>query len=171
MDAPFHFFAGGRTIEDVPLEVCVGPAALVHHADWQANTPIHVRHLQGHRSLIQMARRVVLRTGWNLRWDEPGYFNDHPVLTAEAAQWLVDLAVVLVGVDFPSVDRPPYPAHEVLLGNGLVIVENLTNLEKIPSNLFELSAIPLAITGRDGSPVRALARPLSEESVGIGNRT
>jgi arylformamidase len=164
MDAPFHFFADGRTIEDIPLEVCVGPAALLHHAEWQAATPIQVRHLERHRALIQKASRVVLRAGWDVHWERPGYFTDHPVITAEAAQWLVDLAVVLVGVDFPSVDRPPYPAHDILLGNGLVIVENLTNLDKIPSDLFELSAIPLAITGRDGSPVRALARPFSAES-------
>ena len=109
IDAPFHFFADGRTIEDIPLDVCVGPAVLIHHPQWQAKAPIHVRHLEGHEALIRKARRVILRTGWSLRWDKPGYFTDHPVITAETAQWLVDLAVVLVGVDFPSVDRPPHP--------------------------------------------------------------
>jgi kynurenine formamidase len=163
MDAPFHFFADGRTIEQVPLEECIGPAVRISHPDWQANSPIEPRHLESHESAIRTTRRVILQTGWDRRWMQAEYFSDHPVITGAAGQWLVDRGVVLVGVDFPSVDRAPYPAHEVLLGNGLVIVENLTKLDTIPAAVFEFSAIPLPIVGRDGSPVRAFARPLSVE--------
>ena len=163
MDAPFHFFADGRTIDQVPLEDCIGPAVCVTHDAWTAKASIEVPHLRPQQDAIRKARRIILRTGWHRQWNRPGYFEDHPVISGQAAQWLVDLGVVLVGVDFPSVDRAPYPAHDVLLGNGLVIVENLTNLAKIPDPVFELSAIPLAIAGRDGSPVRAFARPLPHE--------
>lgn len=158
MDAPFHFCADGRTIDAISLDVCVGPAALVTNEHWTARAEIRVDHLEPHRATIADARRVVLRTGWDRRWGQPDYFTDHPVITAETAKWLVDLGVVLVGVDFPSVDRPPYLTHDVLLGNGLVIVENLTNLDAIPFEVFEFCAAPLAIVGRDGSPVRAFAR-------------
>jgi arylformamidase len=79
------------------------------------------------------------------------------VFTPEAAQFVVDCGVRLVGVDFPSVDRPPFPAHIAFLGNGIVIVENLTNLPAIEKEVFHLVVLPLKFTGRDGSPVRAIA--------------
>ena len=160
MDAPFHFFNDGKTIDRVALGVCVGPAALVFHAAWTANASIEPAHLEPQRALVQESRRMVMNSGWSRRFGQAGYFTDHPVISRACAQWLVDLGVVLVGVDFPSVDRPPHPAHDVLLGNGLVIVENLTNLDEIRSPIFEFCAFPLAVVGRDGSPVRAVGRPL-----------
>ena len=76
------------------------------------------------------------------------------MITGPAARLLVDCGVQLVGVDTPSVDRSPFEAHLALLGNDVLIVENLTNLDAIPGENFELVAVPLAILGRDGSPVR-----------------
>ena len=70
---------------------------------------------------------------------------------------LLDCGVQLVGVDTPSVDRLPFEAHLALLGHGVLIVENLTNLDAIPADVFQLVALPLKILGRDGSPVRAVA--------------
>lgn len=163
MDAPFHFFNDGKTIDTVPLNVCVGPAALVSHPAWTAHATIEPAHLESQRAIIKTARRIVMNSGWSRRFGQDGYFTDHPVISGACAQWLVDLDVVLVGVDFPSVDRPPHLAHDVLLGNGLVIVENLTNLDEIGSPVFELCALPLAVIGRDGSPVRAVGRALGGE--------
>lgn len=77
-----------------------------------------------------------------------------------SAQFLVDSDVHVVSLDTPSVDLPPFPAHLVLLGNDVVIVENLRNRDAIPQEVFELIVLLLKIVGRDGSPVRALARPL-----------
>jgi len=160
MDAPFHFVAEGTTIDAVSLARCLGPAVRVRHPTWGPRADIEVAHLTGYRSSLDAAPRIIFDTGWSRRWGKADYFTDHPVLTGDTARWLVDQGVVLVGVDFPSVDRPPHPAHDVLLGNGLVIVENLTRLDAIPTDTFEFCALPLAITGRDGSPVRAVARPL-----------
>ena len=64
---------------------------------------------------------------------------------------------MLIGVDTPSVDRPPFEAHLAILGAGALIVENLTNLDAIGPEVFQLIATPLKILGRDGSPVRAVA--------------
>jgi kynurenine formamidase len=73
--------------------------------------------------------------------------------------------VELLGVDMPSVDQAPFPAHKVLLGAGVLIVENLTNLEAIGADRFELIVLPLKLMGRDGSPVRAIARTTVETTV------
>jgi kynurenine formamidase len=74
-----------------------------------------------------------------------------------AAEFLLDCGVELTGVDMPSVDQAPYPAHRVLLAAGVPIVENLTNLDAIGADFFELIVLPLRLAGRDGSPVRAIA--------------
>jgi kynurenine formamidase len=157
MDAPFHFLEGGRTIDRVALERCAGSALRVTLPAGLHRGHIEADHLIDRRDQIAAVRRVVLNTGWYHRWGAPEYFTEHPVLSGGAAQFLVDCGVELVGVDTPSVDLPPYPAHLTLLGNDVLIVENLTNLDAIPSDVFELVALPLRIDGRDGSPVRAVA--------------
>lgn len=155
MDAPFHFFADGPTIDRVPLEVGVGLALVITLPEGQER--IDVELLLPYEAELRDTQRVVFHTGWFRRWGQADYFAGHPVMTGAAARFLVACGVVLVGVDFPSVDRPPFPAHLALLGNGVVIVENLTNLDQLPDGRIWLAAIPLSIAGRDGSPVRAIA--------------
>lgn len=157
MDAPFHFFTDGKTIDQVPLESCVGPAFHLRLPKSIQLGQIDVEDLAPHAAKIQETTRVILNTGWHHRWGSSEYFSEHPVLTQRAAEFLVNQGVRLVGVDTPSVDRPPYEAHFALLGNDVLIVENLTNLDPIRGEVFELHAIPLKIGGRDGSPVRAVA--------------
>jgi arylformamidase len=157
MDAPFHFFADGRTIDQVPADRMIGPALLVDVPWERAGLSIGPEHLEPHRSQLNAIRRVVFNTAWHHRWGQPGYFTEHPVITGAAARLLVELGVELVGVDTPSVDRPPFEAHLALLGNDALIVENLTNLDAIGRQTFELLAAPLKVVGRDGSPLRALA--------------
>ncbi len=157
MDAPFHFFGDHATIDHVLLERCIGTTVLVR-LPWETNGPtIDPRHLAPHAERLRAARRVVLNTGWHRRWGADNYFSEHPLITGPAARFLVECGVMLVGVDTPSVDRPPFEAHETLLGAGVLIVENLTNLDAIAADEFHLIAAPLAIAGRDGSPVRAVA--------------
>jgi kynurenine formamidase len=157
MDAPFHFFGDRATIDRVPLERTTGPALMVRLPWTTHGGVIDAAHLAPVAPRLRRFERVVFNTLWHRRWGEADYFTEHPVITGEAAQLLVDCGVRLVGVDTPSVDRAPFPAHLVLLGNDVLIVENLTNLEAIGGDEFELVATPLAIAGRDGSPVRALA--------------
>jgi kynurenine formamidase len=161
VDAPFHFFGNGKTIDQVALEACIGPACLVTLFDDAKAARLKViepEHLAPHRRLIWMKRRVILATGWQTRWREADYFLEHPVLSRAAAEWLVKNEVMLVGVDFPSVDQRPNEAHLELLGNGVLILENLTNLDALVGRNFDIIAAPLAFAGRDGSPVRAVAR-------------
>jgi kynurenine formamidase len=161
MDAPFHFFDVGRTINEIPLEQCVGTAVLIRLTGLIRDGVIDREHLRPYEEKLNSVHKLVFETGWSEKWGTPEYFTDHPVLTADAANLAVDWGVELVAVDFPSVDRPPFPAHVSLLSSGAVIVENLTNLAAIRTDLFQLVVLPLRITGRDGSPVRAIALELA----------
>jgi kynurenine formamidase len=157
MDAPFHFFEDKPAIDRIEPDRCVGPAVLLDLPEALHGGRIEAEHFTAAREQIRSATRVVLNTGWHHRWGGADYFSAHPVLTRDAAQFLVDCGAGLVGVDFPSVDRPPFEAHLVLLGAGVLIVENLTNLDAVGPGVFQLAALPLKLSGRDGSPVRAVA--------------
>lgn len=156
MDAPFHFFNDAETIDRVSLNRCVGPARLIDLRDI-LTSEIRREHLAGRCPAPLRAHAAILYTGWSKQWGAPPYFIEHPCLAADAAQFLVDSGVQLVGVDLPSVDRAPYLAHQILLRAGVPIVENLTNLDAIGADLFQLIVLPLRLMGRDGSPVRAVA--------------
>jgi len=162
MDAPYHFVDSAATIDQVALDACIGPCALVDLPGFDRGGAIESRHLEPHGERLRAARRAILRTGWEKRWKTPGYFEEHPVLSKGAARFLVDSGLLLVGADMPSVDRPPHEAHLELLGRGIVIVENLTNLGALPEAPFWIAALPLRVAGRDGSPVRAVAFPGAE---------
>jgi kynurenine formamidase len=158
MDAPAHFYNGVPTIEQVPLEHCIGPAALVDVRHVGLRGLIQPADLASCQSVIARTGKVVLWSGWSARWGRDNYFRDFPALTQETAAWLIQRGVHLVGVDTPSVDREPNDAHYILLGAQAVIVENLTNLEQIGSEEFELIVLPLPLRGLEASPVRAVAR-------------
>ncbi len=158
MDSPFHFFGEGKTFEDIPLEQCVGEAVLIRLPNHMAFAPITPEDIQPYQAAIRETGKVVFDTGWYRYWGDPAFFLDHPAITLEAAELLIAWGAHLIGVDFPSVDRAPYPAHLTFLGNGAVIVENLTNLDALSSERFHLTALPLNLVGRDGCPVRAIAK-------------
>jgi arylformamidase len=157
MDAPFHFFENETTIDHVPLEVCVGKALMIDLRNDLRDGMIGVQHLKPHEAKIREIRRLVVHSGWSSKWGTLEFFTSHAVFTPEAAQFVVDCGVRLVAVDFPSVDRAPYPAHIAFLSKGIVIVENLTNLAAIKNEVFDLVVLPLKLTGRDGSAVRTIA--------------
>jgi kynurenine formamidase len=162
MDAPAHFYNGVPTIEQVPLDRCIGPAARVdvRHAGPRGEIP--PAELTRYEAAITATGKVVFWTGWSDRWGQADYFRDFPVLSEAAAAWLVARGVHLVALDTPSVDREPNPAHFLLLGAGAVIVENLTGLALIDRDVFELIVLPLPLRGLEASPVRAVARVETE---------
>jgi arylformamidase len=157
MDSPAHFYNGVQTIDQVPLEKCIGPVALVDVRHLHPRGEITPADLAPREAAIKATGKVVLWTGWSSRWGLPNYFDDYPVLSEATAVWLVERGVHLVGVDTPSPDRDPHPVHYVLLGANILIVENLTRLERIGRDTFELIVVPLPLRGLEASPVRALA--------------
>lgn len=160
MDAPFHFYGDGATMESVPLEQCVGEAALVRLSAHGSFAPIEPIDVIPYKKAIQETRKVVFDTDWSRMWGDPAFFLDHPEITQATAEILLEWGVRLVGVDFPSVDRAPHPAHLAFLGSGVVIVENLANLGAIRGERFRLTALPLKLAGRDGSPIRAIGEEI-----------
>lgn len=156
-DAPAHFLPGGPSIEQVPLESCVGQAVRIPLPGAVKTGFIGAADLQPFEARLRQFRRAVLHTGWSAAWGAAHYFSAHPVLTEEAAAFLADsCGLRALGLDFPSPDRSPFPAHPVLLRAGVLLVENLCGLEQVPE-VFEWIVLPLPLRGLEASPVRAVA--------------
>lgn len=158
MDAPAHFFNGVHTIDRVPLHRCIGPCTRIRLHACPPNTTIHPADLEPAAEAARRTGKLLIDTGWAAHWGARDYFTAYPVLSADAAQWLVETGLHLVGIDTPAVDHPPHPAHRILLGAEALIIENLTNLEALDVDVFELIATPLPLQGLEASPIRAVAR-------------
>ncbi len=168
IDAPAHMIADGRTIDEFPVETFRFAAHRVDCTGVDPRAQIGVDELTAgvDGDLPDAVDLLVVQTGWDNYWGTDRYF-DHPYLSSEAADWLVDRGLHL-GVDTPNVDPTPtenaaddeqagYPVHRRLLGDGRLLLENLRGLARLPDR-FELHAYPLSIRGEgDGAPVRAVA--------------
>ncbi|HSL94965.1 MAG TPA: cyclase family protein [Thermoleophilia bacterium] len=160
IDAACHYVPGGRTIDEYPLERFV-PDAWVVHLDSVAGEVISWAALDSR--LPQSGRAgaaVLLHTGWDRYWGRPDA-EHHPYLSVDAAQRLADAGVGLVGTDAFSLDATAggtEHAHAALLGADVLIVENLTHLERLEgAGPYRCAFVPLRIEGGDGSPIRAYA--------------
>lgn len=162
VDAPDHLIAGGATVEALPLEVLIGPAYVIALPGVRQITSASLDVLDWPAD----AQRVLFKTDNSHLWcgSEAGEFQpDFVALAPDAAHWLVERDVRLAGVDYLSVDpyetqgAEPYPAHRILLGAGVVIVEGL-NLAGVPPGAYELLCLPLKLVGADGAPARVILR-------------
>lgn len=157
MDAPFHFVSSGKTIDQVPLGWTYGMATKVLLQGKGPGTQITRQDLLPWSKSLRQTRKAILQTGWAAHWTRPDFFDNYPVVTPDAAAFLVECGVHLVGMEMPSVDYAPHDTHMVLLGGECLIVESLRGLEQIPTEEFLFSATPLCFESLDGSPVRAVA--------------
>ncbi|MBD2843567.1 cyclase family protein [Paenibacillus sp. IB182496] len=158
LDAPFHFVRDGKTVEQLDLHKCIGETLLVDLSHKQAKAPLTVEDFLPYEASIVPGARVIYRTDWDLQFPQPHYFSDFPYMTLELAQWLADRRIGMIGMDVPTPNPTDYdPVHHILLGAEIVIVEGLARLRELAVDRFFFMAAPLKITGRDGSPVRALA--------------
>jgi len=156
-DAPAHFLPRGPSIEQVALDRCVGQALRIALPKAAETGSVGAADLQPFEARLRQVRRAVLHTGWSAAWGTARYFSAHPVLTGEAAAYLADsCGLRALGLDFPSPDHSPFPAHPVLLRAGVLLVENLCGLEQVP-DVFEWIVLPLPLRGLEASPVRAVA--------------
>ena len=161
LDAPYHFYADGKTIDQMPLEPFYGPAKLVDLApggELEANSELTIETFAEHADAFQPGARLILRTGWEKNFGAETFFTDFPSVTPEAAEWIAGTGIILLGMDLPTPGKDPWGTHLPLLAQGteVVIIESLRNLEKLPET-FILVAFPLNLKGLDGSPVRAVA--------------
>lgn len=164
VDAPRHFVPKGTTIENTDLDIYYGPARMLDFTHLPDKTEI-TREMLVERIGRDFPSRIVFRYDWERRLDSLKYYTDHPYLSEEACEWIVENGIRLVGFDAPMPDDPrngrgsdrDSPNHTILLGAGVAILEYLVNLSQIPTKDFILSALPLKIEEGDGAPVRAIA--------------
>lgn len=163
-DAPRHFIPNGAGIDEVPLDILIGPATVADFTDCRPLQEIDVADLKEKLS-GKVPRRLILRTGWSECFGDMKFYNEYPFLSENAARWLVENGVKLIAMDTPSPDNPAHsrgtpkdsPNHKVLLGAGVVLVEYLTNLKSLTASDVELIVMPLKLKGCDGSPARCVA--------------
>jgi kynurenine formamidase len=165
VDAPVHFIPDGPAFHDIPLERLHGPG-VVWRIEKEPYGRIEADDLAGLTPALRRGDIVLLDTGWAAHLGTPLY-DEHPELDPGAADWLVERGAKLVGIDFPTPDlavnrRPPgfdWPVHHRLLGRGVLVAENLTNLRPLAGRRIEAMFLALNIVGADGAPARVIARP------------
>ena len=159
VDAPAHLIKGANTLDLLPIEHFHGPAFLLNCANTRSHT-IGIEELEPDQDTIRQVAFLLIHTGWSQHWGTDKYFAGYPVLSLEAAEWLGRFGLRGLGVDTISVDEADaqdFLVHKALLRNDTIIIENLTNLERLPRDQFILSCFPLSFADADGSPVRAVA--------------
>ena len=157
LDAQFHFVPDGRQIHQMPLEWFYGPATLLRIPK-QAREEITVADFKPFEARLTPGARVIYETGWHRQYGADNYFNDFPSLTQEAATYLANKQIRMLGMDTPTPSRDYYEVHHILQEKPaeIVIVESLANLDQVPEE-FTFIGFPLNFEGGDGSPIRAVA--------------
>jgi len=157
VDAPRHFISGAPSIDSIGPEVLLGPARLfqlpeAHHIDRNLLERLDLKGIE--RLLFGTRNSTLLK--------QRQFEQDYAFISEDAARYLVDMGIKLVGVDYLSVDQyqdKTRPAHHTLLGAGVVIVEGL-NLTGVPAGDYELFCLPLKIKDGDGAPARVFLREI-----------
>ena len=162
VDAPLHFLARGKSVDQIPLAQLVGTAAILNFSGLESGARIRWRELEHALAQAGHPSKVLIRTGWGRCFGSRQYFREFPALSSDAAQGLVETGIDLLGVDTPSpsqLDDPGQGIHKDLLGAEVVIVENLRRLDALGA-FAEVFILPLLLRGASGAPCRALGRPL-----------
>ena len=117
-----------------------------------------IRFREIYATSIPEASVVLFHSALDKKFSEPDYFIAYPDISEDLAVFLAEKRVKIIGLDWASPDHHPYPIHEILLKNNILILENLTNLDQLLEiSEFEVFAFPLKIEA-DSSPVRVVAR-------------
>ena len=162
IDAPYHFLKKGQKIHQIVIKRLVTEAVLIKirkSAD-QAITKTDIERFEKKHGIIDDGSTIIFHTGWQKNLQKKSYFLRNPGLAVSGARYLASKKINLVGIDSPSIDLGKdgkFSVHHILAKNGILIVENLANLEKIHSEKFHLIVAPLKLKNATGSPVRAMA--------------
>ena len=157
MDAPAHLFPAGATLDALPPARFAGTALVVPCAG--AGAVLHMDLLAPVKDAADRADFLLFHTGWDRLWGRAAYFEGYPVPGEDVVDYLLASGKKGVGLDTVSVDPVEdgaLPIHRRLLGGGLVIVENLTNLAAAGGEPFTFCALPVHYEKADGAPVRAV---------------
>jgi kynurenine formamidase len=159
LDCPFHRYEDGKDLSEIQLEKLVDLEGIVIRADYRDTKAIHADYF---RNKELRGRAILVHTGWDEHWNTEEYLQHHPYLTEDAAQYLADCGVKLVGIDSMNIDdtseKNTRPVHSILLHSEILIVEHLCNLQMLPDEGFTFSAVPPKWRGVGTFPVRAMAK-------------
>ena len=151
VDAPNHFLADGAGAEALPLGTLIGPAEVVDATG--ASAALDLVTLRALELPPRGSERILFKTRNSQLWSRDEFTRDFVRLDGEAAAYLVERGVKLLGIDYLSIGDAE--AHRVLLGAGVVCVEGL-DLRGIKPGSYELVCLPLKLVGSDGAPARAV---------------
>jgi kynurenine formamidase len=155
LDSPFHRYAEGKDLSELLLSSIADLEGIVVRVGNSNRQAIDASRFH---NLDVKDRAVLVHTGWDAHWRSEQYFEGHPFLTSEAAQYLRDAGAKLVGIDSLNIDDTrdlSRPAHSVLLRSDIPIVEHLCNLGNLPLEGFKFFAVPVKVKGMGTFPVRA----------------
>lgn len=157
IDAPNHMINKGKTIDEFNINDFIGVAFIIDISNLKK---VCVEDLTTYKDKISNCDFVILKTGWDKYWGTDNYLKGFPTLTEEAAKWLCKFNIRGIGTDTISIDAfdsIDFEIHNTILSRGIIIIENITNLDKVIEEEFTLVATPLNIENGDASPVRAIA--------------
>ena len=162
MDAPFHFGIGDKTIDTFQPHQLMGEAWVVRLGEVMPSQLLEVHHLGILEEKVKPGDSLLIHTGWSRFVGQAQYRDQLPRIGESLARWCVDRKIRILGVEPPSVAdvnnlEEVTRIHEILLEGGVIIVEGLTNLDKIKSDQVWLIALPLKIRQGDGAPARVIA--------------
>ncbi len=155
LDSPFHRYANGKDLSELRLERLANLEGLVIPADLSKGRAISRAAFE---DLDLRGKAVLVRTGWDAHWRTDQYFEGHPFLTRDAAEYLLEAGVALVGIDSLNIDDTAdlsRPVHSILLAGEVPIAEHLRGLGELPGAGFRFFAVPVKVKGMGTFPVRA----------------
>jgi kynurenine formamidase len=161
IDAPYHFLKKGQKIHQIMTRRLVTEAVLIkiRKGSDQPITKDDIEKFEKKHGRIDDGSTIIFNTGWQSNLKKKFYFLKNPGLAVSAARYLASKKINLVGIDSPSIDLgkdEKFSVHHILAKSGILIVENLANLDKIHSEKFHLIVAPLKLKNATGSPVRAM---------------
>jgi len=157
LDSPFHRYEDGKDLSELELSSLANLDGVCVKAKSEGSRAIDAKAFEG---IDIKGKAVLVNTGWSARWRTDQYFENHPFLTKDAAQCLSDEGAALVGIDSYNIDDTAdlsRPAHSILLGAEIPIVEHMRNLDRLPDDGFRFFAVPVKVKGMGTFPVRAFA--------------
>ncbi|MGH3387117.1 MAG: cyclase family protein [Nocardioidaceae bacterium] len=160
VDAPSHVIAGGRTIDQLPVDRFVGPA-VVASVRRRAGELITIQDVVDGGPPVEAGDIVVLDTGWASQFGSASYY-DHPSIDPELADWLVERRVSMLALDAATPDLAiprrsdgfDFPVHKTLLGSDVLVAENLASLAEVAGRRGTAYALPLVVRGGDAGHTR-----------------
>ena len=154
VDAPRHFFDNGGDADSLSLDMLIGRTRVIE---------ITARTIAAEElAKLDLSEdvRLLIKTSNSRLWGDPQFHQDYVGVTESGAKHLVEHGLKVVGVDYLSVEQfrfPGAPAHHILLGGGVIVIEGL-NLRDVEPGVYDMYCLPLRVAGSDGAPARVVLR-------------